>query len=758
MNKKITMEKYYDFFNKYGDCNVKVSTPYGFRKIEAIAITAFDSQVMEVRTKEGLKLKTSPDHLIKLANGTFTKTKTLNPGDDIQTVNGLDKVSVIVTLPYRDDLYDLQVEEVKQYYSNGIVSHNSSAILSLMYTMYNTTIKKDKTSRIINDNKDNAYGKVVIESGGEDYVIERSCERAKGEDSKTTLEFYKLLDDGSHFSLNGTSRVETDKNIKRVFGTIDDFLLTALSGQKKAEQFLEQGMTERKKTLAKFLDLESFDVKHKLAKKDSAELKGQLKRNVDRDFEEEKETLEDDIEDILEERAEQEEKLSEVISNQDSVVQKIANIAAELNLKPIKDINIEDVVSQIDRLSYKIKDNVEEIVKLEEELGKMISKNTQAQKMLDGFSDTNYEEQLEYHNKRQRAITDLKKTIAFEERVLKEQEKKTNILDEVPCASKYGTCPFLQDGFEAKSCLPNKEAEIEALIKEKEIEEDANAKFDVGHVERKIEQHNKLIQYCQTAKDKITSMTFEKERKGIDLKRNKNNLQEQKDKEAEYNKSKKAQEDKEENKKKLVISKKLLKEIKISVTSIQDTISSYNKKIGYLEQSIEQICKEEKERSVLEKEYKIYEMFIKATHSSGIASSIVGEKLPFINRIIESILKDLVDFKVYFDKKYNIFIEHEGQKPRMIEMGSGAETSLASFAIRVALSAASNLPLGNLLILDEPATDLDGEHLESYIENLNVLKNYYDVIILISHLDVVKDAVDVTLDIEQKEGFVTIYS
>ena len=74
-------------------------------------------------------------------------------------------------------------------------------------------------------------------------------------------------------------------------------------------------------------------------------------------------------------------------------------------------------------------------------------------------------------------------------------------------------------------------------------------------------------------------------------------------------------------------------------------------------------------------------------------------------------------------------------------------------AIRLALLSVSNLPKGNLFILDEPATALDEENMEGFVRILDMVKNYYQIVFLISHIDGLKDIVDMTIDIEKKEGF-----
>ena len=67
----------------------------------------------------------------------------------------------------------------------------------------------------------------------------------------------KVMD--QNISENGLTRNDTDKNIRKKFGTLDDFLLTAMSSQLDSLSFVKEGSTKRKNKLAKFLDLDIFD-------------------------------------------------------------------------------------------------------------------------------------------------------------------------------------------------------------------------------------------------------------------------------------------------------------------------------------------------------------------------------------------------------------------------------------------------------------------------------------------------------------------
>jgi len=175
-------------------------------------------------------------------------------------------------------------------------SGKSSIVDSLLFTIYNSISKNSrKNLNIINNDKTEGSGLVKIRRGTKTYTIERRMEKylkkLKGNETveaKTIVDFDCLdLVTGETTSLNGVTRADTDKNIVKYFGTMEDFLLTSMSSQLGALTFINEGSTKRKEILAKFLDLELFDRKFKNAKEDAADSKAAIKllENTDYDAE-----------------------------------------------------------------------------------------------------------------------------------------------------------------------------------------------------------------------------------------------------------------------------------------------------------------------------------------------------------------------------------------------------------------------------------------------------------------------------------------
>jgi DNA repair exonuclease SbcCD ATPase subunit len=183
------------------------------------------------------------------------------------------------------------------------------------------------------------------------------------------------------------------------------------------------------------------------------------------------------------------------------------------------------------------------------------------------------------------------------------------------------------------------------------------------------------------------------------------------------------------------------------------------KSIGSREQKIENLREQRDEYVALQDSYAAYDLFMQCMHPNGIAYDVIKKKIPVINQEIAKILANIVDFEIFFESsgnKFDIFIKHPQFNERPIEMASGAEKTMAAMAIRLSLLSVSSLPKSDLFILDEPGTALDEENMEGFIRILELIKVYFKNVLLISHLDSLKDCVDMQIVIEKKDGYARV--
>ena len=139
--------------------------------------------------------------------------------------------------------------------------------------MFNNLEGWAKNIHILNQNKTKRW-RIDIQIGENTYRITRNLDKNVSSSGNVTAKVdldFAVFDGKEWQSLNGTTRNKTDANIRKHFGTIEDFLLTSMASQMDSLSFVKEGSTKRKEILAKFLDLDLFDSKFKLAKKDLAE-------------------------------------------------------------------------------------------------------------------------------------------------------------------------------------------------------------------------------------------------------------------------------------------------------------------------------------------------------------------------------------------------------------------------------------------------------------------------------------------------------
>ena len=138
---------FYKIFPEYkGKINVK--TRYGYKSILEAGITAYNERIYKLKTQDFF-LEASAKHLVN-SNGKWVSLNHLNPNDNVETERGTEKIIDIFDTGKYDNLYDIQVEDVKEYYSNGIISHNSTIADALKFVLYGETIRPLKKDDIIN--------------------------------------------------------------------------------------------------------------------------------------------------------------------------------------------------------------------------------------------------------------------------------------------------------------------------------------------------------------------------------------------------------------------------------------------------------------------------------------------------------------------------------------------------------------------------------------------------------------------------------
>ena len=657
---------------------------------------------------------------------------------------------------------------------NGIVglfgknySGKSSVVDGLMWSIYNSISKKvRKNVDIINQNKDSCSTDVEIQIDNKVYTVSRTADKYTrklyGEETieaKTDVDFSCLdLATGEQESLNGLDRKETDANIRKVLGLVEDFLLTSMISQHGSMQFINEGSTKRKEILSKFLDLDIFEKKHKLIKNESAALKKNIKTLESKDYGDE--ILEAQKEQIFVDRELKEKKKE--LRELDKVVEQHKEELSELKIQAAMGpqsvlIDIVKVESDI----KKVKEVEEKIKAKEKEINADIGKNKKVLSQLERtLSEYDWDklqqdkEKLEELNMESIRIDANIKALNTD---IKNKKQKLTILDTVPCGDKFPKCRFLTDANDQKQKLPEVE---EKLSVEEQARKDAEERIEeLGESIFVLNEWEKLEKNKQSVQNDITEMELK-------LQKILNKMPVVLAELEKLNKQKDDYYQNEEWMKKLEDISKEQKVIKTKITKAENNyavcdeeVSKLSTKKGMLAQKIINLEEQKEQLQKLRDEYNAYDLLQKCMHNNGIVSDIIRKRLPILNEEMGKILSDVSSFDVFFEgdgKKLDIFIKHPKYDARPLELGSGAEKSIASIAIRLALIKTSSLPVGDLFIMDEPATALDEENMEGFVRILDMVKNSFKTVIIISHLDALKDVVDKQVTIEKVDGFAKV--
>jgi hypothetical protein len=303
MKKTIKISDCYNIFKEYGDLNLNVSTPFGYKKIMACDITAKDSKFIQIETQNNKKLICAPDHKLKVSNGRFVSAKDLIiNGSKLQTCDGISVLKSIKITNEKRDLYDIQVNEVGQYYSNGIVSHNSTITKLISYLLYNKSIEtegrvKYGDSRYVNNRNGATFcdGYMVFEYNSEYYGIRKKTTITKSKDgaingAPTTLNYYlmqnpddEMDDQNSLDKMSDEQRSKTQKIIESLIGSYDNFMRIVVTTADTLNKILSNDMATFIDSLLFDSGLDIFDKKLDACKKNQKRLaeKGRVNCNVE---------------------------------------------------------------------------------------------------------------------------------------------------------------------------------------------------------------------------------------------------------------------------------------------------------------------------------------------------------------------------------------------------------------------------------------------------------------------------------------------
>jgi len=644
-------------------------------------------------------------------------------------------------------------------------SGKSSVIDSVLYTIYNSISKNNrKNLNIINQNKQSGRGRVEIDIDGKTYTIERTTEKytkklhgEETEEAKTDVEF-TVYDPSTkeETSLNSLDRNGTDKAIRKIFGTIDDFLLTSMSSQMGAMTFINEGSTKRKEILAKFLDLDQFEKKFRRSKDDSIETRALLKKLEDNNFDEEITQHQQELADNEKGRTQQEQECNTLTTKLDTINTRVKEIEDLFASAPVEIINIRKENKRLPEAQKEMSACHLQTAQAKRQKTDILGQAEILAKLLKRENIDDLREQLTKCEELQEELRNIETQLTLENSNKQTYEKKVRILGEVPCGPEYSHCKFIKDAYQAKEYLIQTRKTVMILQRRFNQLTTRLSDMDVETLEAKKKEYKEREQEYQDLSTKATNLDLLVAETNNTIHLLINEIDETETRIEVYELNKDAIENREElihEEEDLKGSAVLLEsDLSICEAKILDLVKQH----GGIEQQIATLEEKKQELDDLRTEYSAYDLFMRCCHPNGISYDVVKRMLPLINEEVSTVLSNVTDFEIFFEaekNKLDIFIKHPKYEARPLEMASGAEKTLAAIAIRIALTNVSTLPKSDIMIMDEPGTALDAENLEGFMRVMEMIKGYYKTVLLITHLDSLKDIADMTIDIERQDGY-----
>jgi len=647
----------------------------------------------------------------------------------------------------------------------GIFAPNASGKSSLFdamsFCIFDKTSRTNTAKNILNNRKSNFYCKLHFQVDGVDYYIERTAKLInKGTHLKVDVSFWRE-DDGGITSLNGEQRRDTNTIIQQYLGTYEDFVLTTLSLQGNNTLFIDKSQSERKEILAQFMGVDVFDKLYSHAQNENRDNASLIRKFKQDDFTQKLADIQIDLK-----RANAEYKLEEINLNAvKDIVEKHNQKLISLNEKIVKvksdNYSLEELENKKSTSETSLTELISQRDKTQSKIGEFEETQIQLEEKIDSFDDEEIVDEYDLFNRYTSDLKDLNNELdklKIREDSLLERMKHLE-------SHKYNEdCDICMENSESiidskasvESDLTLISVDTAKLLEQKNIlllAVDTRKKYsdllkqlnklkgDETKVSRdinilinklstfetqEIKLNNKLLQVTQLIEDYLEN---EKQ-----IQKNKNLRDEIVDVRNDLGKS-----------------KQILLNSEADILVLNGSVSSLNNQRKTIEDRINEV-------SELEEQFGLYEYYLNALGKDGVSYELISKALPMIEGEVNNILGQIVEFGLQLEmdgKNVNANIVYDDQK-WSLEMCSGMEKFISGLAIRIALINVCNLPRPNFLVIDEGFGTLDNENLTSLYMLFAYLKTQFDFVMIISHIDSMRDVVDSLMEIKKVNGFSNI--
>ena len=565
----------------------------------------------------------------------------------------------------------------------------------------------------------------------------------------TNLNLFKIDESGEPIEdATGEQRRETEKTLRELVGTIEDFMMTSFAAQGSMNAFIREGSTQRKSILTRFLDLQIFDDMLKVAKSEMSELRGEMRAAPDRNWKV-----------LIEEQSELKQQLTaekqDVESELTDIKKKRDDLKIRLAALPSADMYTQEQIREqsvsLQSLQEKKSRLEKRIVDLSTEIDSTGRKVEKIEAIKNQFPIEELRDELDL----QKSLTSQQELVEarleLEIQNLDQKKKLNKKLKPCDCFEHLPTCKYVKDANKSAAELDDQKSVISTTRKELRAVKSNLQKIVEKSLFDRLQKYEDILKVEQESRLKHSEMR-------LDMKELENDHQDTASKLSqgkELLREMRLRSIDEERDKAVVNMRRQLKSLEGRISDLDAERMYLTEGISVARQKEEQLNEEQDKFGKVKSRWETYNTFMQAVDKKGIPLTILSLHLPQINAELQKILQGVVNFELTLEadpdsNNMDIVIDY-GDSRRIIECGSGMEKMISSLALRVALINVCNAPRSDVLIIDEGFGALDDKSIEACSRLLISLKKYFANILIISHVDAVKDVVDNILDI-RKEG------
>ena len=618
----------------------------------------------------------------------------------------------------------------------------------LHFLLFGKTDKSSTQDKIFNKHLPEAEQCTVegcITIDGEDYVIKRTLTRASlsnrtfKSSATQRVEYYRLiggqketLDDVMVEELQGSCSRKTNQVIRDAIGDESDFDLIMSVTDSTLDELLRKKGADRGRLLSRWIGLLPLEEKDVRAREFfNANVKPYLLSNTY-----DKAKMEEEIRafEVAIKATETENK--KYISEIETLDKELVKLSSTRDNLMIAKRAVDENVLKIDitTLQRKMSDVVEEGKKKSSELESV-------KKELESIGEVNYS--VEEFDKTMTQYTEVKSSVSVMQE--KYRQKKHDI-EHLKSSEVCPTCHRKLDGVDNTAAIESAEKELSKIEKEgKKLSKEAS-KLEKAIESMKVNRETfykkgKLEATIPLLEAKISSLREE-------YKDSKRTLKEYNDNKDAIDKNN-ALDIELRNTDALIESKRREKDNTLIL------VEQNNGKIKSFKDDVQiriDTCKKIDEEEKIIRHWKIY---LDMVGKNGVSKMVLRKTLPVINARLANMLGDVCDFtvEVVISSKNEVSFNLIKDGIRSdLSSGSGFELTSAALALRSVLADISTIPRCSFITLDEVWGRVDKNNYENMKNLLKKILRSYKFILLISHIEEIKDWCNTVITVSKEDN------